>query len=50
MIMGVFFLLAVTEGSCVVFYMGAADLRSHDYFYCYKVIVQGNVLTHFLPI
>ena len=35
-------LIAVTEGSYVVFYMGADDLRSHDYFYCYKVLVQGK--------
>jgi len=39
--------LAVTEGSYVVFYMGATDLRSHDYFDCYKVIVQGKLLSHF---
>lgn len=39
--------LAATEGSYVVFYMGATDLPSHDYFDCYKVIVQGNVLIHF---
>lgn len=41
--------LAVTEGSYVVFHMGAADLRSHEYYHCYKVIVQGKVLTHFRP-
>ncbi|KAL0711742.1 hypothetical protein Bca4012_018720 [Brassica carinata] len=30
-------IVKVTEGSYVVFYMGGADdLRSHDYFYCYK--------------
>uniref|UniRef100_A0A1J3J5L7 Reticulon-like protein n=1 Tax=Noccaea caerulescens TaxID=107243 RepID=A0A1J3J5L7_NOCCA len=32
----------VTEGSYVVFHMGAADLRSHEYYHCYKVIVQGT--------
>nr|VDC69649.1 unnamed protein product [Brassica rapa] len=35
-------IVKVTEGSYVVFYMGADDLRSHDYFYCYKVLVQGT--------
>ncbi|ESQ38963.1 hypothetical protein EUTSA_v10001381mg [Eutrema salsugineum] len=35
-------IVKATEGSYVVFYMGAADLRSHDYLYCYKVIVQGT--------
>ncbi|KAL0729501.1 hypothetical protein Bca4012_025594 [Brassica carinata] len=37
-------MLALTEGSYVVFYMGGADdLHSHDYFYCYKVLVQELV-------
>ncbi|KAL0875796.1 hypothetical protein Bca101_025501 [Brassica carinata] len=36
-------IVKVTEGSYVVFYMGGADdLRSHDYFYCYKVLVQAS--------
>ncbi|CAN7007505.1 unnamed protein product [Brassica oleracea var. botrytis] len=35
-------IVKVTEGSYVVFYMGAGDLRSHDYFYCYKVLVKGS--------
>ncbi|CAH8265815.1 unnamed protein product [Arabidopsis lyrata] len=35
-------IVKATEGSYVVFYMGATDLPSHDYFDCYKVIVQGT--------
>ncbi|XP_010524156.1 PREDICTED: 3beta-hydroxysteroid-dehydrogenase/decarboxylase [Tarenaya hassleriana] len=35
-------IVRATEGSCVVFYMGASDLRSNDYYYCYKVLVKGT--------
>ncbi|KFK37174.1 hypothetical protein AALP_AA4G223800 [Arabis alpina] len=35
-------IVQVIEGSCVVFYIGADDLRSHDYFHCYKVVVEGT--------
>ncbi|KAJ9189022.1 hypothetical protein P3X46_000364 [Hevea brasiliensis] len=29
------------EGASVVFYMEATDLWNHDFYYCYKIIVQG---------
>ncbi|KAG2311138.1 hypothetical protein Bca52824_022695 [Brassica carinata] len=42
-------MLALTEGSYVVFYMGGADdLHSHDYFYCYKCPDHQAVLDNYV--
>ncbi|KAH7521373.1 3beta-hydroxysteroid-dehydrogenase/decarboxylase [Ziziphus jujuba] len=34
-------ILKAVEGSSVVFYMDDADLRAHDFYLCYMIIVQG---------